>query len=412
MTDEEREDRAWEAMERIRQQSAPPRNQAVMEMELAPWEQTDLTMPRYQAAKSGASETRPSTMTTSEKRELSGSAARSGNGHIISSISQNRNPHEAATTSSSELDGHNFPLAAELGWLARKDTERRARLEEFIANMPAEYDNFRRKRYCQANTPKGCSGINFKWYGFHTLNDPLSCWVEYFCECPAGYALEDKGYQPFHPEKASARQAEEKRRHDLLVKSGLPFDGRFKGLTLDTFALTENGQQPWFRAVIQWVRQRTWPGNQTGLILLGAFGVGKTGLLVAALSELVVTRGITLQYTSVGEFVDGISAAWNRKDNTDIEIYRRMESCGVLFLDDLGAGHGNVREWDDRSPMGKLFERLDKRSRNLLPTVITSNCQNLKELEAVIGERNMSRLSASSNFLLCTGSNLRRGVKA
>lgn len=276
--------------------------------------------------------------------------------------------------------------------------------------MPPDMDRFKQKRFCQADTPEGCSGINFKWYGFNTLSDPRSCWVEYFCECPAGYALEDTGYQPFHPEKVAARHKEEQRRHDLLVKSGLPFDGKFKGLTLDTFALTENGQEAWFRAVVQWARQRHWPGNNRGLALLGSYGIGKTGLLVAAVCELVAERGMTLYYTSVGEFVDNISAAWNRKDNSDIEIYRRMEACGILFLDDLGAGHGNVRDWDDRSPMGKLFERLDKRHRNLLPTVITSNCQNLRELETVIGERNMSRIAGSCEILVCGGRNLRRGV--
>lgn len=270
--------------------------------------------------------------------------------------------------------------------------------EAFIASLPA---GMQRARECQGHA---CQGKVYKWRGPLDLADKDAGWNEYFCQCELGQRLE--------AEDDARLLAEEKRirGEKLFASSNLPLTGKFEAVSLSSFAQTANGNTAWAGAVTAWVNDwKDYPQTKpkTGLVLFGSFGVGKTGLVIAAMRHLLAEYGVSVYYTTVAEFVDTVGRAWRERDGSEYPLFERMERAGVLVLDDMGAGHGSIKDWDDKSPMSKLFERIDKRYREEKPIVITTNCYDPDELEGVIGPRNMNRIADMCRFQLCEGKNLR-----
>jgi DNA replication protein DnaC len=272
------------------------------------------------------------------------------------------------------------------------------RTEGFISSLPAD---MQRPRECQGQE---CQGKVYKWRGPLDLADRDAGWNEYFCECGLGQQLQ--------VEDDARLLAEEKRirAEKLLASSNLPLTGKFEAATLTSFRQTLNGSARWVGVVSDWANDwKDYPVTKpkTGLVLFGSFGVGKTGLVIAAMRHIIGEYGVSVHYTTVAEFVDNVGKAWRERDGSEYGLFDRMERAGVLVLDDMGAGHGSIKDWDDKSPMSKLFERIDRRYREEKPIVITTNCYDPAELEGVIGPRNMNRIADMCRFELCEGKNLR-----
>ncbi len=196
------------------------------------------------------------------------------------------------------------------------------------------------------------------------------------------------------------------RRNYLLTQSNLPAVGVFKNLTLESFGLTANGTTEWFQEVKSWVENWT-PGCGKGLVLYGRCGVGKTGLLAAALKELINRHFISIFYITVGDFCDCIGEAWVEHKGEEHKLIRKMLDVDVLFLDEVGPGHAKVSEMSDNTPLGNLFKVIDGRYRQGKPVLIATNCETPLELLEVLGERNFNRLYETCRGLLCEGNNLR-----
>jgi DNA replication protein DnaC len=111
--------------------------------------------------------------------------------------------------------------------------------------------------------------------------------------------------------------------------------------------------------------------------------------------------GVKVFFISVVDFVETIGKAWITKDGSDYALLDRMKRRQLLILNDLGAGHGTAKDWDDKSPMQHLFNVLDSRYNAGLPVVITSNCQGPSSLEAIVGKRNMNRIYDSCKMFNC-----------
>lgn len=196
------------------------------------------------------------------------------------------------------------------------------------------------------------------------------------------------------------------RRSHLLRQSNLPLAGLFENLTLESFALTANGTSEWFREVKGWVEN--WrPDSGKGLVLYGRCGVGKTGLLVTALKELINRHFASVFYITVSDFCDRIGAAWVERKGDEHNLMRVMREASVVFLDEVGTGHLKVNEMIDNTPLGTLFKVLDYRYRQGKPLVLATNCETPQELLEVLGERNFNRVYGICKSLLCDGKNLR-----
>jgi DNA replication protein DnaC len=261
-------------------------------------------------------------------------------------------------------------------------------------------------RICQGND---CNGYVHEWYGPLDLSKPGVGFIKKPCpSCDRGFRWEEEVI-------AAANNAKVKEYRQSMIKgSGLPVDGRFKDKTLATFGQTKNGQSDWYKDFMKWLKESWIDGTdqegKTGACLLGGYGVGKTGLAIGLGLELIDRLEVRVLYLNVADFAEQIGRAWQAKDGSDYVLIDRMKTRQLLILNDLGAGHGSAKDWDEKSPMQHLFSILDTRYNNNLPVVITSNCESPAGLKAIIGERNFNRIFDSCKLFICTGANLRKGV--
>jgi DNA replication protein DnaC len=210
------------------------------------------------------------------------------------------------------------------------------------------------------------------------------------------------------------REDEEKLQADRewnsrLLLANLPTEGRLKDVTLSSYLQTENGREPYLRYIGQWLKK--WPECKTGMVLAGEKGLGKTGLAISIAKRVMQENpGVNVSFIKVSALANAISQGWRLKDNSDNEIVKRLERVKLLVLDDLGASHKALAEWDESSPLARLYDILDTRYDMERPTIITTNCVSELELELIVNARNLERILDCAKFLVCTGQNLRKGV--
>lgn len=106
------------------------------------------------------------------------------------------------------------------------------------------------------------------------------------------------------------------------------------------------------------------------LVLWGERGSGKSHLCAAVDNHLYQTRTPSL-FITMPDLLASLRQAMEFEKNTEQESYsgrmKLFKTAPVLILDDLGAETGSA--WSD----GVLFEILDYRHRNRLPTMIATN---------------------------------------
>ncbi len=135
------------------------------------------------------------------------------------------------------------------------------------------------------------------------------------------------------------------------------------------------------------------------VVLIGRnTGAGKTHLAIAMLRELVITFKVNSKadacFITVPELLMEIRAAYNNNaEYTETEIVEKYASFPYLILDDIGAE--KTTPW----AMETLYIIIDRRSREKLPTIYTTNLT-LSEIEQHLGPRIASRMAQSTVITL------------
>jgi DNA replication protein DnaC len=139
-----------------------------------------------------------------------------------------------------------------------------------------------------------------------------------------------------------------------------------------------------------------------GLLFTGGNGVGKTHLGVAALRELVITKGVHGQFWDFHELMREIKRSFDPETKTtEMQVLDPVVETDILLLDDLGAW--KITDWMNDT----LFYILNSRYLARRPTLITTNFQDVSARDAVgadhmvrkeylvdrIGQRLRSRLT-------------------
>lgn len=144
-----------------------------------------------------------------------------------------------------------------------------------------------------------------------------------------------------------------------------------------------------------------------GLLLVGSVGSGKTHLAAAIANKILdnwdideneaasvvggfvlgeaKTFGATVKFSTVISLLEEIRGSFGNAEADSHGIIKAHKRAGVLILDDLGAE--KPTDW----AIERLFEIIDHRYNELLPTVITTNLQP-KLLKTVVGERIFDRI--------------------
>jgi DNA replication protein DnaC len=125
---------------------------------------------------------------------------------------------------------------------------------------------------------------------------------------------------------------------------------------------------------------QNYAGSLNGwLLLMGGYGCGKTHL-AAAVANYAVGMGVPTLFLTVPDLLDTLRFAYNDEDTTFEQRFEEIRNARLLVLDDFGTQ--NATGWAQE----KLFQIINYRYINKLPTVVTTNLL-LDEIEARIRSR-------------------------
>ncbi len=170
-----------------------------------------------------------------------------------------------------------------------------------------------------------------------------------------------------------------------------------------------------------------YPLENTGLLLIGSIGVGKTHLAVGILKELINGKGIPCLFYDYRELLKQIQNSYNDSVKaTELDVLRPVFETEVLVLDELGAVKPTEWVWDTVSLI------LNTRYNDNRTTIITTNypddaareaggnsefsrAQRSARAETLgdrIGERMRSRLHEMCRIIKMEGADFRQTFKS
>ena len=167
-----------------------------------------------------------------------------------------------------------------------------------------------------------------------------------------------------------------------------------------------------------------YPTDNTGLLLIGSIGVGKTHLAVGIIKELVLSKGIPCLFYDYRELLKQIQNSYNDSVKaTELDVLRPVFETEVLVLDELGAVKPTEWVWDTVSLI------LNNRYNDKRTTIITTNFPTIRQdprqrtqfaraaardetLGDRIGERMRSRLHEMCRIIKMEGEDFRQKVKS
>ena len=132
--------------------------------------------------------------------------------------------------------------------------------------------------------------------------------------------------------------------------------------------------------------------NKESVVLIGNTGAGKSHLAVAMLKELLVHYSTPRSvfnacFVTVPELLMEIRDAY-RDGGSEEAVVNKYARYPYLVLDDIGAEKSSP--WS----VATLYILIDRRCREMLPTVYTTNLT-FPEIEAYLGPRIASRMSTA-----------------
>lgn len=183
-------------------------------------------------------------------------------------------------------------------------------------------------------------------------------------------------------------------------ESGIPF--RFRTRTVTTWNPTTKANEEVGKVVRRYVENLdTNLATGTGFVLLGPPGVGKSHLLTAVVAESI-DRGNGSYYAVWPDVVTEVKNGFSLpKCEGRRDVIALLKDARLVALDELA-----LKQSSSEFEAGLLFELIDHRYRERLPTLVASNATR-DSFPALVGERIADRLGECSPSLVLTGTSQR-----
>ena len=201
------------------------------------------------------------------------------------------------------------------------------------------------------------------------------------------------------------REIERKKqyREQRINDSGLP--SRFINKTFADYIAKIPEQESVLAIAKDYAQNKTALHNGRGLIISGTVGTGKTHLASAIINDVITSENkIKAIYTTARDMIRHLRSAWKNTEISESDVIDQYASTSLLVIDELGAQFGSESE------MIQMFEVLDKRYGERLPTVIISNLT-INELVSLLGDRIIDRMREDGGVLLQMNWQSNRGAK-
>lgn len=205
--------------------------------------------------------------------------------------------------------------------------------------------------------------------------------VLHWSGCPECNAIERAEREA----KKAAEEAQERqqRMEARLNQAGIPL--RFRSKTFEAFTIDTDGKEKARAAAMEFAANfKKHRKAGTTMVFSGKPGTGKSHLATAIAQE-VMPIGTAL-YTSAIDAVRMIRDTWRRDSpKTETQVLDELASIDLLILDEVGVQYGTEAE------QVSLFDIIDKRYRDLMPTILLTNL-NAKGMREFLGDRSYDRL--------------------
>lgn len=190
-------------------------------------------------------------------------------------------------------------------------------------------------------------------------------------------------------EDRAARERAEARHRSMIEAACIP--ARFVGKNFDNFVADTPQKRHALTVARDFAEQFAEHSRKgSGLILSGLPGTGKSHLAGAVLQELLPRD---VRYMTCLDLIRAIRETW-RKDSerTEGQVLRYLERLDLLVVDEVGVQYGTDGE------QTVLFEVLDRRYREVKPTILLTN-QDKAGFKGFVGERTFDRLAETCRWV-------------
>lgn len=260
-------------------------------------------------------------------------------------------------------------------------------LDNFLANSASSMIN--RAIRSGASLPSlGRKQMNCDKHGVYMTEGTRLPSREVWRQCPD--CVDDQRRAEIESARVAMEERVQATHYQMLGTAAIP--ERFKSRTLDNFKAETPDQ---LRALAisrdfcaDWTatkRKGSW------LVFSGLPGTGKSHLAIAVLQAIM--PGVVGRYMTCMELIQTIRATW-RKDSEDseTELLEALTRIPLLVLDEIGVQYGTESE------QHHLFDVLDRRYREMMPTILLTN-QNKDGFRQFVGDRVYDRMTEVARWV-------------